>query len=354
MKLMTKKLNSAFLLALAMNLIGCSKSAPPSQPQPAAQPQATTTPPPATPPAATPASTPTPAAETATAAPRAVKTEMRNVNFHLTNKAGARIETLSGEIWPTGKNDMPVFDDKASFQVRVANGKISMSPDGLADILNTYVFVRDDAPLKDLSVSIDKDRLVIKGKLHSKGDVPFQTAGSLSTTEDGRIRMHSEKMKAFKVPVKGMMGIFGIELANVLNTSKVNGLDTDKNDLLMDLEQLLPPPHLKGKVTGVKLENNMIVTYFGDGGKSMPPATEKGNYMTFVGGPVRFGKLLMENADLTVIDLDPGDPLDWNQDRYRDQLVAGYSKITPAFGLRAYVKDFNKLGRATTTAVPKP
>jgi hypothetical protein len=345
MKLMTKKLNGVCLLALAMTFIACSKSAPPSQP--AVQPQATTTPPPAT-------STASPTAEAPSAAARAVKTEMRNVNFHLTNKAAARIDTLSGEIWPTGKNDMPVFDDKASFQVRVANGKISMSPEGLADILNTYVFVRDDAPLKDLSVSIDKDRLVIKGKLHSKGDVPFQTAGTLSTTDDGRIRMHSEKMKAFKVPVKGMMGIFGIELANVLNTSKVDGLDTDKNDLLMDLEQLLPPPHLKGKVTGVRLENNMIVTSFGDGGKSAPPATEKGNYMTFQGGPVRFGKLLMENADLTVLDLDPGDPLDWNQDRYKDQLVAGYSKITPAFGLRAYVKDFGKLGRALETALPKP
>src|SRR5579863_4408647 len=354
MKLMTKKLNGVFLLVLGSTVIACSKSSPPSQPQPqpAVQSQATPAPAPAAPASTTP--TPTPAAETATAGPRAVKTEMRNVNFHLTSKAGARIETLTGEILPTGKNEMPVFDDKASFQVHVANGKISMSPDGLADILNTYVFVRNDAPLKDLSVSIDKDRLVIKGKLHSKGDVPFQTAGSLSTTDDGRIRMHSERMKAFKVPVKGMMGIFGIELANVLNTSKVNGLDTDKNDLLMDLEQLLPPPHLEGKVTAVKLENNMIVTYFGDGGKSMPPAAEKGNYMMFVGGPVRFGKLLMENADLTVIDLDPGDPLDWNQDRYKDQLVAGYSKITPAFGLRAYVKDFNKIGRATENAVPKP
>jgi len=35
-------------------------------------------------------------------------------------------------------------------------------------------------------------------------------------------------------------------------------------------------------------------------------------------------------------------------------LVAGYSKITPAFGLRAYVKDFNKLGRASATAETKP
>jgi hypothetical protein len=117
---------------------------------------------------------------------------------------------------------------------------------------------------------------------------------------------------------------------------------------LMDLGTLLPPPHIQGKLTGVKIENNSIVTTFGDGGKSSPAPTEKGNYMTLQGNSLQFGKLTMDNADLTVLDLDPADPLDWNQDHYKDQLVAGYSKITPTFGLRAYVKDFGKLGRAST------
>jgi hypothetical protein len=51
----------------------------------------------------------------------------------------------------------------------------------------------------------------------------------------------------------------------------------------------------------------------------------------------------MENTDLTVLNQDSDDPIDWNQDHYREQLVAGYSKITPKFGLRAYARDFAKL-----------
>lgn len=347
MKLTTKKLNGVCLLALAMTLNACSKSAPPSQPQSAPQPQATTTPSPATP-----ASTPAPAGETPSGPSRAVKTEMRNVLFHLTEKGAARLETLSGELVPTGKNQMPVMDDKTSFSVRVITGKMSISTDALASIMNTYVFAKSDAPLKDLSISIDKGLLIVKGKLHSKGDIPFQTGGSVSISSDGRIRMHTEKVKALGIRVKGMMGIFGIDLANVVNTSKIDGIDTDKNDLLMDLATLLPPPHIQGKLTGVRIENNSIVATYGDGGKSAPAPTESGNYMTFQGNSVRFGKITMDNTDLTVLDLDPGDPLDWNQDRYKDQLVAGYSKITPTFGLRAYVKDFGKLGRGTASAVP--
>jgi hypothetical protein len=332
-------------VAFALNLLACSKpSRQPAQPQPSAQPEAT-----ATPSAATPAAPLSPAS-------RSVKTEMRNVLFHLTETAAAHLETLSGELVPTGKNQMPLMDDKTSFSVHVTNGTISITTDALADIMNKHVFAKSDAPLKDLSISIDKGLLIIKGKLHSKGDIPFQTAGSVSVTPDGRIRMNTEKVKAMGIRVKGMMGLLGIDLTNVVNTSKIDGIDTDKNDLLMDLATLLPPPHIQGKLTSVKIVNNSIVTTFGDGGKSLPAPAEKGNYMTFQGNSVQFGKLTMENSDLTVLDLDPADPLDWNQDHYKDQLVAGYSKITPSFGLRAYVKDFAKLGRASsaTPATPTP
>ncbi|HEY2458131.1 MAG TPA: hypothetical protein VGI13_12590 [Candidatus Acidoferrum sp.] len=338
------------LLGLALSIVGCSKSSQPQNPEPTARPEATSSS----------GATPQPSAnvtKTEAVSPaggQGVKTEMRNVLFHLTTKAAAHIDTLSGELWPAGKNDMPVFDDKTSFEVRVANGKIWITTDALAEIMNRYVFAAKDAPLKDLSISIKDQKLDIKGKLHGKGDISFETSGTVTVNGDGRLRVHTEKVKALHVPVKGMMGLLGIELATVLNTSKIDGLDTDKNDLLMDLGGLLPPPHIRGKVTRVAVEGNRIVTLFGDGGKSAAAAAaqEKDkNYMSFQGNRVRFGKLTMENTDLLLLDLDPADPLDWNQDRYKDQLVAGYSKINSAFGLRSYVKDFAKLPRA---GAPQP
>ena len=340
------------MVTLGLHLLACSKGAPPKNATESAQPAAS--PAPASPVA--PAEAPTAETTTPTSTTgRGVKTEMHNVLFHLTEDASAHLETLSGEIWPVGKFEMPTFGDKNSFEVRVTRGRISITPEALSSIMNEYVFAAKDAPLKELSVTIDKGRLKIKGKMPSKGDIPFETAGTVSVTPDGRLRVHTEKVKALHVPVKGVMGVLGIELASVLNTSKIDGLDTEKNDLLMDLSQLLPPPHIRGKVTGVKVERNAIITIFGDGEKSAPASKETGNYMVFLGNPVRFGKLTMENADITVLDLDPGDPLDWNQDHYKDQLVAGYSKITPSFGLRAYVKDFAKLSRVSasgTSSVP--
>ena len=65
--------------------------------------------------------------------------------------------------------------------------------------------------------------------------------------------------------------------------------------------------------------------------------------MAYRGAQLRFGKLTMNDTDLMIIDLDPKDPFDFYLDHYKEQLVAGYSKTTPSFGLRTYMRDFNKL-----------
>ena len=331
----------AGLFLLALNVVACSRS---SQRQNEADsmpptPTETTTPLPA---AATPESVTTPASG------HGVKTEMRNVMFHLTDEAAAHVEFLSGEMWPTGKNEMPVFDDKTSFEVHVAEGRISITPEAMASILNTQVFAGSDSPFKDISISIDKDRLRIKGRLTGKRNIPFETSAILTASSDGRIRVSTEKLKALHVPVKGMMDKLGIELAGLVSTSKIPGMVTDKNDVLMDLGLLLPAPHIKGKVSAVLIGENSIITIFGDGAKPAS-ANDTVSYMSFQGNPVRLGKLTMENADLIVLNIDAGEALDWSQDHYRDQLVAGYSKVTPAFGLRAYAKNFAKLPHRPAT-----
>lgn len=327
------------LLALIFLVAACShKQAqnPQTVPaQPALQPAQQTA---AAPPAA---ATPNPAE---TAQNRVVQIRMHNVFIHLTESIAAQTDTLSGDLLPLGSNVMPVFDDNRSFVIRVKYARIRLTPEELSNAMNTYVFAKPDAPLKGLSVSIEGNQLRVKGRLHSKGDIPFETLGTLGTTQDGKVRVHTEKVKAFKIPIKGIMSVFGVDLANMINISKVPGIETDKGDLIMDLSKLMPPPALEGFVTGVKVEANDIVITFG--ADDHAPPLEKGNYISLKNNQMRFGKLIMQDTDLTVVDIDPSDPLDWNQAHYQAQLVAGYSKITPAFGLRAYVKDYDKIPHA--------
>ena len=282
----------------------------------------------------------------------AVQVQMHNVMYHYADNIAVHIRRLAGELVPV-KGDLPIFDDKNSFTLHVKVAEMAITPQAMANVLNQYVFARKDAPIKDVSIQIDKDRLKIKGKLHNKGDVSFEMESSLSVTPDGKIRLHAEKIKALHLPAKGFMDLFGIEIADLIKTGKVQGVTAEKDDLILDPAQALPPPHITGQVRRVRLEGNNIVQVFGEPEKYKWVNVPARNYMAYSGNLLKFGKLTMDHTDMVLIDPDPRDPFDFYLDHYRDQLVAGYTKTTPAFGLRVFMVDYNKLKRAPATGKKK-
>lgn len=276
---------------------------------------------------------------------RNVQVQMRNIFYHFTSGIAVAIPRLDGDLVPTGAA-VPVFDDKDSFRIAIDSAEIRISTKSMEHVLNEYVLAGADAPLKDVSLASAEGGLKIKGKLHNKGDVPFEVVGSLAPTPDGKIRLHAEKVKALKLPVKGLLDLFGVKIADLIRSGRARGLSAEKDDLILDPAELLPPPHISGKVTGVRVEGQWIVQEFG-GGRSARPLFS-GNYMAYRGNALRFGKLTMNDADMILIDMDQRDPFDFSLDRYRDQLSAGYTKITPQFGLRVYMPDLAKVSAGRT------
>jgi hypothetical protein len=268
---------------------------------------------------------------------------MRNVMYHFSETVVVEIKSLNGELVPLGKNEFPIFDDKDSFNLRISTAEIAIDSSNLANVLNSYVFARPHSPLTDLSIIVEKGRLKVKGKLHDKGDIPFETEGILIPAADGKLRLHSEKIKAMHLPVKGLMGLFGIDLGGLIKGGKVPGVEAQEDDLILDLEQILPPPHIEGKVVSVRMEGDKIIQVFGGSDAKPVKNIRTGNYMAYKGNRIRFNKLVMNDADLILIDMDPGDPLDFYLEHYKEQLSAGYTKTTLDSGLRVFIKDFNKL-----------
>lgn len=268
---------------------------------------------------------------------------MRNVNYHFTETLSAYVKTLRGEVVPTGENKFPTLNDKTSYDIRVTSAEMIIATGSLAKVLDSYVFAEHGSPLKDVSMSIDKGRLKIKGRLHDKGDVPFETSGTLSPSPDGKIRLHAEKIKALHLPVKGLMDAFGIDLAALIKSGKMPGISADGDDMIMDLGLVLPAPHIQGNITAIRIEGQNLVEVIGDPAKTQLKRVPAANYMAYWGNQLRFGKLTMTDADMILIDMNPEDPFDFDLDHYKEQLVPGYSKITPTFGLRVYMKDFGKV-----------
>jgi hypothetical protein len=281
-----------------------------------------------------------------------VRAQIRNVDFHLTDRIVVHIVSLDGSL-TTKPDEIPVFDDKNSFGIDVDAAKNTLSMTALTNDLNDYVFAKADAPLKKLSASIRGDELVIKGLLVSKGGIPFESAGTLSATPEGMIRVHTTKVSALHLPVKGLMDLLGLDTQQMLNTKKVEGVTVDKDDLILDPGKLMPPPEMHGHLTYLKIENGAIDLTFGpENGKAaaapISVSCPARNYLFFKGGSVRFGKLTMSDTDLELIDASPADPFDFSIDHYSEQLAAGYAKVTRSGGLCAHVPDYEKLKQSAS------
>jgi hypothetical protein len=281
-----------------------------------------------------------------------VQVEMKNIAYHFTDSSMVHIIRLRGELVPTGAGKIPIFDDNKSFILRITSAQISMPLDSLAAVLNQYVFAGSDSPLKDLTIEPRENAMVVKGKLRQKADLPFEATAIVSPTPDGRIRLHTEKIKAAHLPVKGILDLLGLKLANLVNMRKVKGVSADGNDLILDPAGILPPPHISGQVTAVSVQGNEIVQSFGGPPPKPLSPDVSGNYMAYRGNQLGFGKLTMHDTDLIILDMDPQDAFDFFLDDYRQQLVAGYSKTTNQFGLRVFMRDYNKLGQPGKDAIP--
>jgi len=77
--------------------------------------------------------------------------------------------------------------------------------------------------------------------------------------------------------------------------------------------------------------------------------------MFFKGGTLHFGKLLMLDAEMQVVDLRPSGFFNFDLARYKDQLVAGYERTLPDLGLEVFMLGLDKLatGKATKAELPR-
>jgi len=286
-------------------------------------------------------------APAAVAAPVTSQTqvEMVNVNIHLDSALILHIHYLSGQFLPTKKGQPPAFDDKLSYVVAIDSAEIAVTTASMSHALNTYVFGAPDAPLKNVTLSIEGNQIKQTGTLNKGVGIPFEMTGTMSATADGKIRIQSSKVKAVHLPVKGAMKLLGLDMAKLINTRYTKGVTAEGNDIILDPALMLPPPMMRGHITAVRLQGDEIVQTFGTARKLRAAKPPGGNYMWYRGGVLRFGKLTMTDTDMRLVDSDPTDPFDFFPDHYQDQLVAGYSKTGATGGLLVYMPDYAKISK---------
>jgi len=282
---------------------------------------------------------------------------MRNVNFYLMPNGALRIRKLRGTVRSL-KGGPVVFDDKNSFIIHLTYAEIGLNGTDITTLMNKYIFAYPGAPLKRLQVHTSGSQVVQTGVMHKILDIPFKITADVSVTAEGLIRLHPVKTTILGVDGDKLMRAFGLSLQKILDLSKAKGVTVKGNDLFLDPVLILSPPAIEGRATAIRVDGDQLLQTFGTVAESTPlppPDTSASSYMFFRGGTLHFGKLLMLDAEMQIVDLRPSGFFDFDLDKYKDQLVAGYERTLPSLGLEVYMVGLDKLssGKATAAELPR-
>ena len=253
------------------------------------------------------------------------RVSMRHVNFYIIPQAALRIRTMRGTM-RSFKGGPVVFDDKNSFVIGLDYAEIGLNGNDITELMNRHIFAYPGAPLKHLKVRTAGSRVVQSGVMHKILDIPFEITADISTTPEGLIRLHPVKTRILGVNGNDLMRAFHLSLEKILDLSKAKGVSVKGNDIFLDPVKILPPPAIEGHATAVRTDGDQLVQTFGTPNAApplIPPDTTVDAYMFYKGGTLHFGKLLMLDAQMQIVDARPSSWFDFSLDRYKEQLVAG-------------------------------
>lgn len=278
--------------------------------------------------------------------PQPVEVEMRNVDLRVTENVTMRVHHLRGRFVPSGRAEAPYLDDKHSYSVAIDSGEILLDTGSLNALMNRTMEL-GDANVEKIRISTEEgNRLRQKGLLDKGIKLPFDVKGGVEATPDGRIRLRAASVRSLGISLRPLMKIFSIEMDDMVKVKPGHGVTVEGNDLILDPQELIPAPAIRGRVTSVRVVEGGIVQTFGTGERRrLSPQAISQNYIYWRGGELQFGKLTMVETDLELIDDDPTDPFVFSVDHWNDQLVAGYSKNTTSGGLKTHMPDHNDLKR---------
>jgi hypothetical protein len=281
--------------------------------------------------------------------------EMRDVDLRIGDDEAIRVAQLRGQVRPTTSGTIAMLDDPGSYRIRVTSGSVALTGPDLAALLNDYVFAYKGSPLRDIKARTEGTELVLSGIMHKGVDLPFEMTSTLSLDPDGRIRSHPTRMKILGVNGTALLHAFGLRLDKVLDVSGSRGASVQGDDLLLEPTRIIPPPTIEGRLASIRVEGDRVVQTFvrtpddSAAAARFTPDSAAHHYIYFRGGQLRFGKLTMHDTDLLIVDANQRDPFDLYMAKYNDQLVAGYSKNLPNYGLRVSMPDYASVRARTPT-----
>jgi len=252
------------------------------------------------------------------------------------------VRWLRGQMVPTREGKVPSLDDEESFVFHIDRGLIHANLGDIDTYLNAKLAQR--SPLKNMQFRGEGQQIKLSGTLHKLlVPLPVEVTGTLSPATNDRVHLQITKISVLKMPVKGLLGGLKVDVGDVMGKEPMAGVEVNGNDIYLDTTKLLPPPHVRGQISQIAVNAPDVAVTYG----TTTPDDEKElakwhNFLRLRGGNVAFGKMLMNKADITLIDASDDAWFDLDLANYRQQMVKGYSRMTPQNGIEMFMPDVGR------------
>ena len=251
------------------------------------------------------------------------------------------VRWLRGQMMRTRRNVNPSFDDPESFFLDVKAGVIRANIGDISNFLNAGAIA--NSPLKNITLSGDGDQVRLHGTLHKLISLPIELLGTIAAAPGNRIQLHFTKLSVLKIPLKALFGGFHIAVSDLFHPQGISGLQVSGNDIFFDPQKIVPPPHIRGQLTSVRIVTPDLEEIYGDGRDAVTRVEQWRNFLQLSDGTIDFGRLTMQPVDLIMIDLSNDAWFDLDLAHYQEQLVNGYTRMTPQAGLQIFMPDLDEL-----------
>ncbi len=250
------------------------------------------------------------------------------------------VRWLRGQMARTSRTVNPSFDDPESFFIDVKNGIVHTNVGDLANFLNQGI---TNSPLTNIKLSGDGDQLKLNGTLHKVIPLPIEVISTIGVAPDNRIQIHVTKINVLEIPIKKILGGMSVTVSSLFHPGDIPGVEVKGNDIFLDTGKAVPPPHIRGQLTSVRIINPDFQEIYGNAQEDVTRVEQWRNYLQLHGGTIDFGKLTMRQVDLMMVDLSNNAWFDLDLANYQDQLVNGYTRMTPQAGLQIFMPSLDQI-----------
>jgi hypothetical protein len=253
------------------------------------------------------------------------------------------VRWLRGQMARAHRGVNPSFDDPESFFLDIQTGVLRANIGDISNFLNSGWM--PNSPLKNITLSGNGDQIKLNATLRKIVPLPLELTGTIAAAPGNRIHMHVTKLNVLKIPFKALLGGLHITISDLFHSQGIPGIEVSGSDIFFDTQKLLPPPHIRGQLTKVHIVNPDLEEIYGDAQGDVERVEQWRNFIRLRDGTIDFGKLTMHHVDLIMIDISKDPWFDIDLAHYQEQLVYGYTRMTPQAGLQIFMPDLREIPR---------